>query len=247
MEPLVSIVMPSFNSELTINESVESVLSQTYRNWELLITDDCSTDKTASIAKQLCNLDSRVHFYSLNVNSGAGAARNNSIRVAKGRYIAFLDADDLWMNNKLELQVKHMQSTDSLLSYTSYQKFSAKGDGGIIIPKASVSYNELLYGNIIGCLTAMYDQEALGKRYMPLIRKRQDMGLWLDILKDVDEASLVPHVLAKYRVDSGMTQNKLTVLGYQWRFYRDVANLGFFKSIRVFVAYSFKGLFKFLR
>ncbi|WP_028768722.1 glycosyltransferase family 2 protein [Shewanella fidelis] len=246
MEPLVSIVMPAFNSELTINESIESVLYQTYSNWELLITDDCSTDKTANIAKQLCKLDSRIHFYSLDFNSGAGAARNNSIRVAKGRYIAFLDADDLWMNNKLELQVKHMQLTNSLLSYTAYQKFSAKGDGGVIFPKASVSYNELLYGNVIGCLTAMYDQHALGKRYMPLIRKRQDMGLWLDILKDIDEASLVPDVLAKYRIDSGMTQNKLTVLGYQWRFYRDVVKLGFLKSTGVFVVYGVKGLFKFL-
>jgi hypothetical protein len=108
-----------------------------------------------------------------------------------------------------------------------------------------VTYQQLLYSNVIGCLTAVYDTELLGKRYMPLIRKRQDMGLWLDILKDVDMAHGIPDVLAKYRVDSGMTQNKFNVLKWQWRFYRDVVGLTTFKSLPYFIGYAVKGFIKY--
>lgn len=243
-QPLVSIIMPSYNSAKTIVESIESVISQTYENWELLITDDVSVDHTRDIVRTYCEKDDRIKLFELDKNSGAGASRNKSIENSKGDYIAFLDSDDLWLSDKLLTQIGFMEVNNVLLSYSAYQKFDANGDGGVISPPSSVTYNQLLTGNIIGCLTAIYNAKVLGKRYMPLIRKRQDMGLWLNILKDIDKAFGVENVLAKYRVDTGMTQNKLKILKWQWAFYREVVGLSFFKTIKCFILYAYKGFLK---
>lgn len=243
-QPLVSIIMPSYNSNETISDSIESVIAQTYKNWELLITDDVSVDDTKDIIRCYCEKDKRIKLFELDTNSGAGASRNNSIGNSSGDYIAFLDSDDIWLPNKLMLQIEFMEKNNILLSYSAYQKFSALGDGGIVMPPNSVSYSELLTGNVIGCLTAIYNAKVLGKRYMPLIRKRQDMGLWLSILKDVDKAICIPNVLAKYRIDTGMTQNKFNILKWQWAFYREVIGLSFIKSAKCFILYAFKGFIK---
>ncbi len=245
MQPLVSIVMPSYNSEKTISSSIDSVISQTYSNWELLITDDNSTDGTLNVIAEYAKKDNRVKFFRNVENVGAGASRNKSINESSGRFVAFLDADDLWLPNKLSKQVEFMLLNDVSLSYSWYQKFSIQGDGGVVKSRLEVNYQQLLYSNVIGCLTAMYDAEVLGKRYMPTIRKRQDMGLWLDILKDVKQAKAIPEVLAKYRVDSGMTQNKFKVLKWQWLFYRDVVKLSWFSSIRCFCIYALLGFIKY--
>ncbi|WP_076542404.1 glycosyltransferase [Shewanella sp. UCD-KL21] len=244
MLPLVSIIMPSYNSSGTISESIDSVLAQTYSNWELLITDDKSQDDTVNIIKRYASTDERIRLFENEENLGAGGSRNRSISSAQGKFIAFLDSDDLWYNNKLEIQISFMLKNDVALSYTWYQKFDSNGDGGLVKPRLTVNYQQLLYSNVIGCLTAIYDAEKLGKRHMPLIRKRQDMGLWLDILKGVDSAKAVPQVLAKYRIDSGMTQNKFNVLKWQWLFYREVAGLNFFQTLKCFLIYSYKGFIK---
>lgn len=241
---LVSIIMPSHNSEKTISESVESVLAQSYQNFELLITDDCSQDATVSIIERYQAIDQRIKLFVFNENQGAGAARNNSIKQAQGRFIAFLDSDDIWHPEKLEKQVNFMLKNKYALTYSAYQKFSVKGDCGVIFPPQETSYNRLLYSNVIGCLTAMYDTELIGKRYMPLIRKRQDMGLWLDILKTIPKAYCLNEVLAKYRVDTGMTQNKLTVLSYQWKFYREEVRLSWWRSCFTFIIYAYLGFIK---
>ncbi|MEL4429147.1 glycosyltransferase family 2 protein [Shewanella mangrovisoli] len=243
-QPLVSIIMPSYNSAKTIAESIDSVISQTYQNWELLITDDVSFDNTRDIVRSYCAKDNRIKLFELDINSGAGASRNNSIENSKGIYIAFLDSDDLWFSDKLSTQISFMKLNNVLLSYSAYQKFSREGDRGVIIPPSSVTYEELLTGNVIGCLTAIYNANVLGKRYMPLIRKRQDMGLWLNILEDIDMAYGISDVLAKYRVDTGMTKNKLNILKWQWAFYREVLGLNFFKTIKCFILYAYKGFLK---
>ncbi|MGX2963650.1 MULTISPECIES: glycosyltransferase family 2 protein [Shewanella] len=243
-QPLVSIIMPSYNSAKTISASIESVLAQTYQNWELLITDDVSVDDTRDIVRRYCEKDKRIKIFELENNSGAGASRNNSIINSTGDYIAFLDSDDLWLSSKLSIQIEFMEKNNALLSYSAYQKFSANGDGGVVIPPNTVNYQELLTGNVIGCLTAIYNAKVLGKRYMPLIRKRQDMGLWLNILNDIDKAFGIEDVLAKYRVDTGMTQNKLKILKWQWAFYREVVGLSFFKTIKCFILYAYKGFLK---
>lgn len=241
---LVSIIMPTYNSAVTISESIESVLTQTYTNWELLITDDLSTDNSEEVVNEYTKKDNRIKLFSLGENGGAGKARNNSIKHANGRFIAFLDSDDIWLPQKLEIQISFMLDNNYAFTYTAYQKFISEEDLGIVIPPSSITYNRLLYSNVIGCLTAIYDTAYVGKQYMPLIRKRQDMGLWLNILKIIPKAYCLNEVLAKYRIDSGMSQDKLSAVKYQWEFYRNVVGLGFFRSLFVFSEYAFKGYLK---
>jgi len=241
---LISIVTPVYNSSAYLHTVFSSVLNQSCSDWEWLLVDDCSDDDSWVIITELLMKDSRIKAFRNDENQGAGFSRNRAIKEASGRFIAFLDADDLWLPNKLEKQVSFMLENDYALTYTAYQKFNSQGDRGIVYPPESVSYNQLLYSNVIGCLTAMYDTKRLGKRFMPLIRKRQDMGLWLEILKDIPKAYCLNEVLAKYRTDSGMTSNKLKVLGYQWKFYREVVGLSLLRSSVVFVIYGIKGLLK---
>ncbi|MBQ4888540.1 glycosyltransferase family 2 protein [Shewanella sp. MMG014] len=241
---LISIVMPCYNSEAYIESAIKSVLCQTYENFELLITDDCSSDSTCLIVERLSSKDSRIKFHKLDKNCGAGRARNNCINLAEGRFIAFLDADDLWVNNKLELQLAFMLENKYEFTYTFYQKFTSEKCLSVVTAPLVTSYNKLLYSNVIGCLTVIYDTERIGKLYMPLIRKRQDLGLWLEILNILPHAYCLPLNLARYRIDSGMTSNKFTVLSYQWRFYRNVIGLSLSKSLFAFCVYSVKGLLK---
>jgi teichuronic acid biosynthesis glycosyltransferase TuaG len=242
---MVSIIMPSYNSAATIVNSIKSVQQQSYPHWELLITDDGSTDNTVELVRKFASEDPRISIEVNPVNSGAGFSRNQSINRSKGKYIAFLDADDLWLPNKLTTQVSYMENTGALFTYTAYQKFSNAGLGGVIMPPTRVTHSQLLYGCVIGCLTAMFNAEALGRQTMPLIRKRQDMGLWLKLLKICGEAHGIPEVLAHYRTDSGMSKNKINAAGYQWRFYRDVVGLNVFKSVWYFGWYAFNGFIKY--
>ncbi|CDU00000.1 putative teichuronic acid biosynthesis glycosyltransferase tuaG [Vibrio coralliirubri] len=241
---LVSIITPSYNSQQYITNTYESIREQTVTDWEWLVTDDCSNDGTYELLLDIAQVDPRVRVFRNEENQGAGYSRNNSIRQSKGRYIAFLDADDLWLPTKLYKQIKFMVNNNVAFSYTRYQKFTSAQDKGIVIPPDSVTYSELLYGNVIGCLTAMYDTESVGKQYMPLIRKRQDMGLWLNILKLTPKAYCIQENLAKYRIDSGMTQNKLKILHHQWAFYRNVVKLSYTRTIFVFIFYVIKGFRK---
>ncbi|WP_345841995.1 glycosyltransferase family 2 protein [Shewanella algae] len=244
---LVSIIMPSYNSEKTIAQSIESILNQSYSDWELLITDDCSVDSTIDIVNQYAATEPRIKLKILEKNGGAGVARNTSISRANGKYVAFLDSDDIWLPYKLEKQIEFMKNNKYYFSYTAYQKFNAEGDGGIIYPKASVTKTDLLKSNEIGCLTVIYDQEALGKKYMPLIRRRQDLGLWISLLESCKSAYCLSEVLAKYRTDSGMTKNKFSNLEYQIKFYRQVQGLSRVETIYCFINYLFYGTLKYLK
>jgi len=243
-EPLVSVIMPAYNAEKYISESIESVITQSYKNWELLITDDRSTDATQQIINEYAIKDQRIKLYINEQNGGAGVARNNSIKQANGRFIAFLDADDKWLPEKLTKQISFMLKNNYAFTFTAYQKMEAEHLTGVISPPSITTYKKLLSSNVIGCLTAVYDSDLLGKQYMPLIRKRQDMGLWLKILEQVPKGYCLPDVLALYRVDSGMTQDKLEILKWQWLFYRNVVKLNIFKSAYHFVIYSVKGFLK---
>lgn len=243
--PLVSIIMPSYNSSATILRSIQSVLKQKYHRWELLITDDCSTDDTVKLVSEVAAYDSRINLVVNENNHGAGFSRNQSINRSAGKYIAFLDADDIWLPNKLMVQVEFMERTGYLFSYTAYQKFSDAGLGGVVTPPMQVTYNQLLKGCVIGCLTAMYNVESLGRQTMPLIRKRQDMGLWLKLLNVCGEAHCIPDVLALYRTDTGMSRNKIYAAYYQWLLYRDVLGLNLLKSAWYFGWYAINGIIKY--
>lgn len=232
MTELVSIIMPTFNSEKFVSKSIQSVLNQTYTNWELLITDDLSTDNTVAIVESHVKNDSRIKLFKLDKNSGAAIARNNSINNSKGRYIAFLDSDDLWLANKLELQIEFMKKGNYALTYTGYEKFKNK-DTFIsnIYYSNKLNYNNMLKNNYIGCLTAIYDAKILGKMLMPNIRRRQDYALWLKILKRIDYAYGLNMVLSKYRVlETSLSKGFIANLKYTFYLFRDVEKFSFIKA-----------------
>lgn len=229
---LVSIITPLYNSREFISETIDSVLKQSYDNWEMIIVDDCSTDDGVEIVKEYKKHDQRIKLIKLDKNSGAAVARNTAIKNAKGRYIAFLDSDDLWHSEKLERQIQYIQENNYAFTYTNYQKMNESGDllEEIIESPSKLNYKKALYTNYVGCLTAIYDTEKLGKVYMPEIRKRQDYGLWLKILKKVDGHGLSEN-LAYYRVrDNSVSSNKLDLLKYNWKLYRDIENLSILRS-----------------
>lgn len=229
---LVSIITPLYNSEDFISETIESVLSQTYKNWEMIIVDDCSKDNGVEIVRKYQLQDKRIRLISLKKNSGAAVARNIAIENAKGRYIAFLDSDDLWHPEKLERQIKFMQDNNYAFSYTNYQKMTGSGEliDEIVKSPSELDYKKELHTNYIGCLTVIYDIKKLGKVYMPEIRKRQDYGLWLKILKKVDGYGLNEN-LAYYRVrNNSVSSNKINLIKYNWKLYRDIEKLSILRS-----------------
>ena len=245
--PLVSIITPCYNCAGTLEKTITSVLNQTYCNWELLITDDNSTDESVKIAKVAAGRDDRIKLYKSVKNSGAGAARNNSIKEANGKYIAFLDADDLWHKDKLHKQIHFMEKNSYNFTYTYYQKLTNGNLGSVITAPAEISYDELLKSNVIGCLTAVYNSDVFGKVYMPTIRKRQDMALWLKLLELTPKAYCLPENLAIYNTATGMTQNKLSSAKAQWQLYRHTLQLPLSFSVRCMLEYSMKGFLKKLK
>ena len=188
------------------------------------MVDDCSQDNSAQIARKFSKRHPNVRFLRLNKNSGACVARNIGIEGAHGRYIAFLDSDDLWLPNKLEHQIRYMETTGAAFTCSAYERIDEQGKFlGQVCPPARMTYDQLLKANRIGCLTAVYDTQALGKVYMPELRKRQDFGLWLKLLKRVDAVHCLPEVLAQYRVRlSSMSSSRLDRVYWNWRLFREV-------------------------
>ncbi len=242
---LVSVIMPTYNASSTIIDSILTVLSQSYKYWELLIVDDCSSIDKPNGFFELVESDDRINYIKRTWNAGPAVTRNRAISASKGRFIAFLDSDDLWHPHKLEIQVNFMLSNNVSLSYSSYEVIDTRGNTlGLRTPPEQLSYDDVLKSNQIGCLTAMYDTEKVGKVYMPNIAKRQDMGLWLKILKQIDFAKgITNRSLARYRVGTNsVSSNKLSVLKYQWRIYREVEKLPIIKSLNYFRHYAYRGL-----
>jgi glycosyltransferase involved in cell wall biosynthesis len=243
---MISIVTPIYNSEQFIAETIQSVIKQSFSDWELIVVDDCSDDDSVQVVKFFAENDSRIKLIQLSENSGAAVARNVAIGAAKGRYISFLDSDDLWLPDKLDTQLKFMQDNEVAFSYSSYEKINEDGQsiGSMGVPE-KVNYDQILKCCVIGCLTAMYDVDELGKVYMPLIRKRQDLGLWLRILKKVDYAYGIQQPLAQYRLRSGsISSKKSSAATYTWRLYREVENLSLFKSSYYFSHYAVRGVLR---
>ncbi|SFH70364.1 glycosyltransferase family 2 protein [Modicisalibacter xianhensis] len=241
----VSIIMPLYKSGNYCFEAIESVLNQSYQDWELILVDDASGDSTLHIIKEKYN-DKRILTYELEKNSGPAVARNHALSKAHGRYIAFLDSDDLWRPKKLEKQLKFMISNDIEFSYTAYEKINYKGEhmGFVGVPD-SVNYNVLLKTCVIGCLTAIYDSAKLGKVNMPEISKRQDFALWLKLLKKTKFAYGIPEPLAIYRVHSdGISFNKRKAAIYTWKVYREVEGFSVLKSTYYFFHYAIRGLIR---
>ncbi|WP_457594799.1 glycosyltransferase family 2 protein [Hydrogenimonas sp.] len=244
----VSIITPLYNAESFIAETIRSVLSQTMDEWEMIVVDDCSTDRSAEVVREVAAGDRRIRLVRLEHNVGPAVARNRAIELAKGRYIAFLDGDDMWSERKLERQIAFMKDRDIVLSYTDYYRIEERSGRRIDLIRApeKVDYRELLKQNVIGCLTAVYDTEKLGKVYMPEILKRQDFALWLKILKRVPFAYGLNEPLACYRVRSAsVSSNKIRSSLYNWKLYREVEKLPWYEAAYYFGWYTFRSLRKY--
>lgn len=242
---LVSIITPVHNAYDHIEETIDSVLAQTFSDWELILVDDKSSDDGLEILKKYENKDSRIKLLKNPHNQGAAITRNKGIELAKGRYIAFLDSDDLWKPTKLEKQLEFIKKNEYAFTYTAYEKLKGNKIVGVQEVGEKVSHNELLKTCSIGCLTVMYDTHLLGKMYMPIISRRQDFALWLKILKEIPFAYGLNEPLSIYRLrQDSISGNKLKAAKYQWRVYREFENLNFFEAGYYFIHYSFFGVLK---
>lgn len=240
---LISVIIPAYNCELTLPATLDSILNQTHEMLEILIVDDCSVDGTAAVAKDYAAKDSRVRYIGLTENSGAAVARNTGIDNAKGEYIAFLDADDTWLPSKLSAHLLFMEENDIGFSYTPYVRVKNGEELSVTRPRASVSYSSLLFFNDVGASTVLIDRSVLGELRFPLIRKRQDLGLWLTILKERGvKAVCFPSALTRYKVDGGMSSNKADAAKWMYRLYRDVLKLSLPKRLIYFTVYAVRGI-----
>lgn len=230
---LVSIITPVYNSEKFLANNIASVQAQTYTNWEHILVDDCSTDDSVKIIEEYASLDNRVKLIKLSKNSGAGVARNTAIEVAKGKFIAFLDADDYWHKDKLNKQIAYMLHHDCSFSYTQYYIVEGKSEPKYLVQSPDiVSYKSILKNGYIGCLTAIYDAEKIGKHYMPVVRKRQDWLLWINILKKIGHAYGIQEPLAYYRVgNKSLSNNKFRLLKYNFNVYHKELGMSYAISV----------------
>ncbi|NPA53714.1 MAG: glycosyltransferase family 2 protein [Aquificae bacterium] len=247
MSDLVSIITPSYKSKKFIKKTIESVLNQTYKNWEMIIVDDCSPDKSNEIIQEYIKKDNRIKLIKLSKNSGPAVARNTAIKEAKGRYIAFLDADDLWLPEKLEKQISFMEEKNLPMTYSSYYMIDEEDNPvGEYIVEPVLTYKKLLKRNMVGCLTGIYDTKKLGKVYMPDILKRQDHGLWLKILKKIGKTEGIVEPLAIYRLrKNSVSSNKIIAAKYTWKLLREVENLNLLQAAYYFGWYIYYGLNKY--
>ena len=247
MNRLVSIITPSYNSSKFIEECVNSVISQTYLEWEMIIVDDCSTDNSRNLITKFAKEDDRIKPIFLEENVGAAEARNIAIKKSQGKYIAFLDSDDLWKNNKLETQLSFVNERNITFSFTSYQPISENGMDKYSVIKVpyQIDYHSYLKNTIIGCLTVVIDRDKTGNFEMPNIRSSHDMALWLLIMKRGFSAYGLNKNLAYYRiVSTSNTSKKWKAAKEVWDVYRKVEQLNIVYSAICFVGYVYNAIKK---
>ena len=240
MNNKVSVITASYNAERFIGETIESVLNQLYIDLELIIVDDCSTDNTEKVICKYMEKDKRIKFYKLEKNYGAAVARNIGIQKSSGRFISFIDSDDLWDRDKLYKQINFMKDNNYGFSFTSYRLMKEDGEltGKEVIVPEYVTYNDLLKNTVIGCLTVVIDRTIIGNFSMPLVRAGQDTATWLSILKKGHIAYGVKEVLASYRFVSGsISSNKIKALKRTWNTYRNLEKLNIVNASYCFACY----------
>ena len=242
----VSIIVPMYNAEKFIGKTIESVLAQTYQNWEMLIMNDVSTDNSLAIVSVYAKKDERIKIVNTEKNVGVVKGRNFLIDLASGKYIAFLDADDYWHNEKLEKQIKFMKEKNASISCTEYTRVKENEEKiNDVIIKEEISYNDMLKNNYLGCLTVMYDAEKIGKRYFKELEKNEDYVLWLEIVKNVNTIYGLKENLAYYRVlDNSRSSNKVKTAKVRWEIYRKIEKLSLLKSLYYFLHYAIRAVLK---
>jgi len=239
----VSVITPCYNDEKFIGKTIKSVINQTYENLEMIIVDDCSTDRSVEIIKGYMKKDPRIKLIENKVNSGAGVSRNNALRKAGGRFIAYLDGDDLWTKDKLEKQIAYMIANDVAFTCASYGIVDEKDKSmykNIYMPKV-LDYKGFLENNYIQTLGVVLDTEKINKALMemPDIRMRQDAATWLKILKEGYKCVGLKDVLGYYRkVKGSLSSNKFKAARKIWLLYYKVENLGFFYSLYCYIRYA---------
>ena len=248
-EELVSIITPVYNCEKLISSTIKSVQNQTYKNLEMLLIDDCSTDNSAKIIKEYSKKDSRIKYLKLKENSGAALARNKALEISNGRFIAYLDSDDLWKPEKLEKQVAFMLKNNYAFTCTDYEKITEDGKSLnkiIKIPK-KVTYDLFLRNTIIQTVGVMVDTNMTGKELivMPNIRRRQDAATWCQLLKNGYDCYECPENLSYYRVvTNSLSSNKFKAIKMNWYWYRKIEKLPLWKACYCFIGYAFNAVKK---
>lgn len=234
MEALVSIITPTYNCGRFIGETIESVLKQTYQNWEMIIVDDCSADNTKEVVERYMKRESRIKYYLLKENSGAAVARTKAMELATGKYMAFLDSDDLWTEDKLERQIYFMETNAYTFVCATYEQIDEESIplNKTIKTVQKTDYNRLLLDCPVGNSSVMYNVEKLGKFQVPNIRKRNDDALWLQILKKEKYIYGMQDILMKYRVrNKSISSNKVDLIKYHWKLYREIEKLSVIRSV----------------
>ena len=233
MRELVSIIMPSYNTGKFIASSVESVLAQTYENWELIIVDDCSTDDTETVLKPYMT-DKRIRFFKNELNSGGAVTRNRALREAKGKWIAFLDSDDLWTKDKLEKQVRFMEENGYRFSYTQYEQIGEEGEplGCRVTGPKRIGKAGMFAYCWPGCLTVMYEAEAVGLVQIADIRKNNDYAIWLKVCRK-EKCYLLDEALAFYRRRSGSVSNHryISLIRWHYKLFREAEGMNTLTSL----------------
>ncbi len=246
MNDLVSIIMPSYNTAKFIPETIESVLAQTYANWELIIVDDCSADNTDEAVKPFLS-DTRIHYIKNEKNSGAAVSRNRALREAKGKWIAFLDSDDLWMPDKLKKQIAFMETNGYRFSYTNYIEIDEKSNpnGKSITGPRKITKHRMYDYCWMGCLTVMYNAEFVGLVQVEDIKKNNDYAMWLKACKKAD-CYLLDEVLAKYRKRSGSISNHgyTKLIKWHYKLYREAEKKNSVVSAVLTIRNLFWGVWK---
>ena len=243
-ENKISIITPVYKCEKFIENTIKSVLNQTYTNWELLLVDDCSPDNSAEIIKKYVEKDNRIKYFKIDKNRGVAIARNKALEEARGRFIAYLDADDLWKSTKLEKQVKFMLDNNYAFTCTDYEKIDEEGKSlnkTIEMPK-HINYNLFLRNTIIQTVAVMVDIGITGKSLlvMPNIRKSEDAATWCQLLKNGYDCYRCPGNLSYYRVvKNSLSSNKFKAVKMNWYWYRKIEKLTFCKAVFCFIGYAY--------
>ena len=249
LKPLVTIVTPSYNSEKYIAQTIASVRAQTYPNWEMVIVDDCSTDGTCSVIESFAAQDSRIILLKQDKNAGAGAARTRAVMEGHGRFVSYLDADDIWKPDKLEKQLSFMLSNGYDFSCTSYEVINDRGEKlnkqVHMMPKAD--YIGFLTNNLLQTVGIMVDTKTVDRNLlrMPDLRRRQDAATWLQILKAGHPCYGLDEILAEYRrAEGSLSSNKFQAAKGVWKLYREIEHLSLPFSCYCFIRYAVLAVWK---
>lgn len=241
---VVSVVMPAFNAATTIEQSIRSIQAQTFEDWVLYVIDDASPDGTGDIVEAMGRHDARIRYLRLGINSGVAAARNEGIRRASGRYIAFLDSDDLWHPDKLATQLAVLANGETLVA-TNYFRFRGDPALGVTLARRKPVFTrfDMLQQNQIGNLTGIYDQRALGKVFQRP-GGHEDYLMWIELVRRAGRGVCIQAPLAYYRVAAAsLSGNKARAASWQWQVYRSDLKMGLLPSTGFYAAYVIRAVF----